>query len=108
MAVLRVEREGSPSRHVTIAPGGLRLGRDTDCDVMLDIQFISRHHAEIRLVDERCEIADLGSINGTHIIGQRIPTNSWQEMTERDSVRIEEFSLRLVASPASSETVPRS
>jgi hypothetical protein len=50
----------------------LSIGRAPDNDVVLAIQLVSRHHAELRRVDEGCEIVDLGSSNGTRVNGLRV------------------------------------
>jgi len=48
------------------------IGRSTDCQVCLDDEDVSRHHARIERSGNRWTITDLGSTNGIVIEGQRI------------------------------------
>jgi FHA domain len=48
------------------------VGRDEGADVLIDNPSVSRRHAEIRLGDNGWEVEDLGSSNGTFLLGQRI------------------------------------
>lgn len=62
---------------VATAPGRIRIGRETDNDVVVSDLLVSRHHAELRAVDGPdgaggWELVDLGSPNGTYVDGQRI------------------------------------
>lgn len=53
----------------------LVLGRDPACDVVLDDPKASRKHAAIeRLAEGRYRLQDLGSSNGTFLLGQRVET----------------------------------
>ena len=46
---------------------GLFVGRGPDCDIVLDDNRVSSHHAWIGLVDGRLELHDLHSTNGTYL-----------------------------------------
>ena len=50
----------------------LRIGRADDNDIVLADLSVSRHHAELRNVAGRYEIADLDSHNGTFLNGARV------------------------------------
>jgi signal transduction histidine kinase len=50
----------------------IRVGRDASNDVQLHDTEASRHHAEIRCLDNAFTISDLNSSNGTYVNGQRI------------------------------------
>ncbi|GAA4903787.1 FHA modulated ABC efflux pump with fused ATPase and integral membrane subunit [Actinomycetospora succinea] len=57
----------------TPAAGRIRIGRETDNDVVVHDLLVSRHHAE--LVADGAggwELVDLGSPNGTYVDGRRI------------------------------------
>ncbi|MEU4193706.1 FHA domain-containing protein [Kribbella sp. NPDC026611] len=48
----------------------VRIGRAPDCDLILDRQEVSRHHAELLRIDASSyELRDLGSTNGTLVNG---------------------------------------
>jgi pSer/pThr/pTyr-binding forkhead associated (FHA) protein len=49
----------------------IRIGRSHDNSVVIDDPRISRHHAEIRLINDHFILFDLGSSGGTYINGQR-------------------------------------
>jgi signal transduction histidine kinase len=48
------------------------VGRDMANAIRLHDTEVSRRHAEIRCNDDRCELVDLGSSNGTYVNGQRV------------------------------------
>lgn len=50
----------------------LIIGRNPDCDIMLEPKSVSRRHAAIVRQDQERVIKDLGSTRGTFINGQRI------------------------------------
>jgi DNA-binding NtrC family response regulator len=51
------------------------VGRDGECDLVVDDQRLSRRHAELRFVADGWEARDLGSRNGTFLDGVRVPTS---------------------------------
>jgi len=61
----------------------IRIGRDSDNDVVLSYPTISGHHARILVGADESIIEDLGSTNGTAI-------NSWQNKIRRAPVRPED------------------
>jgi len=50
----------------------LTIGRNPDCDIVLDDRQVSRLHARIIWRDDHYEIEDLGSKNGTHLNGRDV------------------------------------
>jgi ABC-type multidrug transport system ATPase subunit len=54
--------------------GTIRIGRDPGNDVVLDDLWVSQKHAEIRKAgDNDYQLVDLGSTNGLHLNGARVP-----------------------------------
>jgi hypothetical protein len=54
------------------ASGTIVVGRSSSCDVTLGEPTISRRHLELRALDETWMAVDLGSTNGTWLLGQRL------------------------------------
>lgn len=59
-------------RSLELPAGDLVIGRDSSCDVHLDLPGVSRRHARLRVTDTAVILEDLGSKNGTLRSGQRI------------------------------------
>lgn len=60
-----------PVTQAVALPDNLRkpivLGREADCDIVLDAPQISRHHAELTFTGAGWRVRDLGSANGTFV-----------------------------------------
>ena len=56
----------------TAAAGRLLLGRSPACQLVFADDTVSRRHAELRLVEGRWMLRDLGSSNGTWVNGRRV------------------------------------
>ena len=48
------------------------IGRDTSCDICIDMSFVSRQHARLTRLESRWFIEDLGSRNGTQVNGEPV------------------------------------
>ena len=71
------------------------IGRDKDCDLVLDHVLISRRHARIEHQDTGHAVTDLESANGTFINGQRISGEAL--LHDNDRIQIGPFILQLEA-----------
>ncbi|MGF1510505.1 MAG: diguanylate cyclase [Myxococcota bacterium] len=58
------------------------LGRAPECDVFLDDEGVSRHHAKIIRQDNTLILMDLGSTNGTWSEGERVQVLTLQDGTK--------------------------
>jgi hypothetical protein len=54
------------------ATGTIVVGRSRGCDIVMTEPTVSRHHLELRAVDGAWLAVDLGSCNGTWLLGRRI------------------------------------
>jgi hypothetical protein len=54
------------------AAGSIVVGRSRGCDVVMAQPTISRHHLELRALDGAWLAVDLGSSNGTWLMGRRV------------------------------------
>ena len=50
----------------------INIGRHSENELLLNDPHVSRHHAQLRAINKRYVIFDLGSIGGTHINGKPI------------------------------------
>ena len=83
-----------PSSVVPAPVRTLSIGRAPDNDIVVADLSVSRHHAELRNIGGRYEIADLGSHNGTFLNGNQIVSRA--PVTEQDIVGIGQATFRLV------------
>ena len=68
------------------------IGRHPDSTVFLDDVTVSRRHAELTRTDTGFLLADVGSLNGTYVNGQRIESF---ELSEGDQIQVGKFRLVL-------------
>ncbi len=52
--------------------GGVLIGRGTDCQLILDDDYASTHHARLVLTTSGYQVEDLNSTNGTFVNNQRL------------------------------------
>ncbi len=89
-------REGELEQMVELMEGPWRImvGRGDDNELLLDSEFVSRHHAMISSFDGEIYIEDLNSFNGT-IINSQVVTRS--RLKVGDVVMIGDFQLKPIA-----------
>ncbi|BCI82141.1 hypothetical protein MTY66_37660 [Mycolicibacterium sp. TY66] len=88
--VLVITRGPGPGGQFLLADDVVAAGRHPDSAVFLDDITVSRHHAEIRWLDDEYWIIDAGSLNGTYVNGtpvQALP------LTSGDEIQIGKFRL---------------
>ena len=89
----RLSVDRRPTAVLPLPVRRLRIGRNSDNDLVINDLRISKHHAELRKsASGQYEIVDLGSHNGTFVNGQRITS---AVLTERDIVGIAHATFRL-------------
>lgn len=76
MPTLFVIRGADQGTRFELTEPMIRLGRDSSSSIQLHDTEVSRHHAEIRRVENDYAISDLGSSNGTFVNGQRVRQHS--------------------------------
>lgn len=120
--VTRPPADGTPARWVLVALGNgdlsthplasgaeILLGRDLDCDVVLDHHRVSRRHARLRVpgTGDAFAIEDLGSRSGTRVGEPIKPGEPWP-IHPGDTIGIGPFTLtavRAASQPPSSLVV---
>jgi len=55
-----------------LSDGVVVVGNSRDCDIHIQSQFISRHHAQLVNTNKGCVLGDLNSTNGTFVNSRRI------------------------------------
>ena len=79
---------------VEIPFGGLIVGRERGCDIVLRSKNVSRNHARLTVRDQIPYVEDLGSSNGTKVNG--VPINGITELHIGDSITFGDKTLQLV------------
>jgi two-component system response regulator AtoC len=87
---------GGVQLHALPASGDAVLGRGPECEVVLDFDSISRRHAYLR-IGEPCILSDLGSRNGTRLLGERLGRGDARPVDYGDVFSVGPVSLLLVA-----------
>lgn len=77
-----------------IPHGGLTIGRDPECDIVLQSPEVSRRHAAVAIVDGAITITD-ESTNGLFVNGERVVGS--HPLREADVIRIGDVILRFSA-----------
>ena len=75
--------------HLLPESGTLRIGRSRRCDIPIDDASISREHVTLSF-DGSILVSDLGSANGTHLRGNRLPKDTPVEVSPNEPLTIGE------------------
>jgi pSer/pThr/pTyr-binding forkhead associated (FHA) protein len=81
------------------------IGRAPDADIVLEDQFASRHHAEIRYVDGAYQIYDLNSKNGVLLNGRKIEVDQPEWLEDGVEIVLASTSFRF-NDPSATVTAP--
>jgi len=99
----RVEAGGKSS---LLGPTEFVIGRSLYCTMIVDDPSVSRLHASIRRSGNRCEVADLGSRNGTFVNDKKVGEEP-VPVTPDDEIRVGNLVIRLVEVTESSREQAR-
>ena len=91
---LRVTSNGGQGREVELDSNSLVIGRDPECDLVLDSIFVSRNHARLCLREGHYEITDLESRNGVDLNGR--PIERATTLVAGDAITIGPFELEIL------------
>jgi pSer/pThr/pTyr-binding forkhead associated (FHA) protein len=89
--------EAEPLPAITFHGPPMIVGRDQDCDQVIDAPVVSGRHARLATENGRITIEDLGSSNGTFVNGQLIARAT--VVTEGDRIGLGGFVARLAVDP---------
>jgi uncharacterized small protein (TIGR04563 family) len=90
--VVVILRDGSLVGTEALPPGTYHVGIGDDCDLKLDDDQVSNHHATIRFKDDQVEVADEDSELGLFVNGEAVQN---ARVTSRDEVRLGTHVLKL-------------
>jgi hypothetical protein len=76
------------------------IGSAPGSDILVNDPTVSRRHAVLRKIAGRCEVADLGSTNGTFVNGRKVTGAS--ALADHDVVRLGDVKLTFVRSSSGS------
>jgi Protein of unknown function (DUF3662)/FHA domain len=80
--------DGTSVRH-PIAPGQpVIIGRQPDCQVIINDTNVSRRHAELRAEGDHVTVRDLGSLNGTKVNGRGVPPDKGSVANIGDEISV--------------------
>jgi hypothetical protein len=89
---------GAARRPLAVVATEAVVGREDDCDVVLDSARVSRRHARVWSRDGRFGIEDLGSLNGTYVNRQRVLGS--REIVNGDRLTLADVELQFRATRA--------
>ncbi len=77
----------------TLPPQGVSIGRESDNDISLLTEGVSRYHIKIELRGDSWIVRDMGSTNGTEVNGKSIPMS--QVLQEGDLISVGDQNIRI-------------
>ncbi|MBI5366861.1 MAG: FHA domain-containing protein [Planctomycetes bacterium] len=76
---------------VEVGPRPVVIGRNPDCALRIETSSVSKHHCEVKIVDGRFVVRDLGSRNGTLVNGKKITEGP---LAPGDQLKVGKISIR--------------
>lgn len=92
---LTIQTPGYEPTEMELTQLVLSLGRDSDNDVVLPADGVSRYHARFQVMPSGWAVVDLGGVNGTRLNGERIPVNEPVRLRSGDQLQIGPYRLTL-------------
>lgn len=106
--ILGVAWPGGHQDEYPLTKRTIRLGRQSDNEIVLNFPTISGHHLQLDVSTSGTQVTDLGSLNGVLVNGRKIPPNTPHLIEPGDILRVGDAqgnSLSLTLKPASGMAV---
>ncbi len=97
-------KEGEKTIEYVLKDGVNLVGRDDNCDVVIDSQHISRNHISVVVKRDGVVIQDLNSRNGTFVNGLRVKNSV--EVKNGDVVSLGKYKMVFISEEESAEHPP--
>jgi diguanylate cyclase (GGDEF)-like protein len=81
-------------KRIELDTGSVKAGRSTDCEIPIDQESVSRHHARIWWTGAGYRVKDLDSTNGTFVNESAV---SEQDLTDGDLLKVGRTTLKFIA-----------
>jgi FHA domain/FhaA, N-terminal domain len=94
--VIEVREPNRAARRIPLSGAPIRIGRASECELVLKDSRVSRRHARLHARDGVLVLTDLGSTNGTRVNGHRVTE---LVLGAGDRIQIGETSLVVEAAP---------
>jgi pSer/pThr/pTyr-binding forkhead associated (FHA) protein len=95
MSFILIIEDASGIRQFRPSGPVISIGRSTDNNLQLTDERISRHHAQIELLENKPLLTDLGSANGTVLNGTELEPRIPVSLKHGDQIQISSFSITL-------------
>ncbi|MDX1664783.1 MAG: protein kinase [Candidatus Promineifilaceae bacterium] len=92
---LVIETPGHAPVRVALVRPVVTLGRDSENDIVLPAEGVSRRHARLEAAGDGWELIDLGGVNGTRVDGERLPANRPTRVMPGERIRVGPYTLVL-------------
>lgn len=89
-AVLVVKKGPDAGERFVLLKDETTLGRDPQSDIFLNDITVSRKHARVDRAGQEVTLADVGSLNGTYVNGERVDE---AELRNGDEIQIGKFKM---------------
>src|SRR5437660_1584895 len=86
MALLSFLKGANQGTTMELVGERIVLGRNQDCNVVLNVPAVSREHAVIRRIADKFYIEDMKSRNGTFVNGKEVTTRTL--LKDNDRIKI--------------------
>lgn len=86
---------GEAITHAPIDDSPYVVGRRSGASLKLQFRTVSGSHAELWIEEEKLQLRDLGSTNGTYINGERVEPGTTHEISPEDLIHFAEAAFRV-------------